>query len=222
MTATVQQSPLDAFVAQCVLNASVIERVEPEHVYRHRQTEQLLLGMTTALKDAGYIDGAHHAPVHAERGHFVHDATLLIDDDDLDFDAVPPQFVGYCTSYQRFVDIARPTWLLREQIVYNAALGVAGTLDRCGFLCDPNVASARPIPTFGIVDFKAGAREKWHRVQTAGYARCLPPNAPLPIQRWCLYLHADGRQATLVPHTDRRDDAYFIAAVTCCRFKQER
>jgi hypothetical protein len=193
---------------------AIVTRRDPEHVYIRRDTGAQLLGTTTLLGTAGFINTKGHEPQHAERGRFIHEATQLIDDDDLVDASVPAAWVGYCDSYKRWRDEFAPQWWLSEQIVCDLSLGYAGALDRLGVINGSTLA---------LVDFKAGARARWHGLQLAGYKRPIAGDdyrLRRELERFTLYLKADGSRASLYPWTDRRDEQFFLAALTCCRFKE--
>lgn len=195
--------------------AAAVQFDAERHIYRHAGRQ--LAGVTSVPAAIGLVDDRGYTPEHAERGTYLHKATLLIDDADLLHDAVPNEWRGYTHSYTAWCDVVRPRWLLREAIVADLDLDVGGTIDRFGFIFD--------VPC--VVDFKFGQRARWHGLQLAGYKRALVGPQPdgmmaqRAIQRRALYLFADGRQGALVPYDDRRDESFFLAALTCCKFQQE-
>ncbi len=210
--------PADAYrddiIARVRAMQACVELRLPEHVYLRRDSGAQLLGCTTALTTAGYVRIANHTDDHAARGRFIHEATLLIDRDDLDDRSVPVEWRGYCDSYKRWLDRHAPSWWLAEMLVADLLLGYAGTLDRLGIIT---------ASTLALVDFKAGARCRWHGVQLAGYKRPIVGGSAAlnrAIARYTLYLKPDGAIASLWPWTDTRDEHYFLAAITCCRFRE--
>lgn len=205
---------LDRLVSRVIAHAREHVTFDADaHAYTTRGRS--LRGVSEVMKSQGYIDGSFHDESHATRGRYVHEATLLIDHDDLDFARVPPPYLGYCASYEAALAAYRPVQLLREQVVADTVLGFAGTADRLWLL------PSGPA----VVDFKAGVAQRWHGVQLAGYKRGMlamfGEKPPRTIDRYVLYLHRDGACGRLVPYTDTRDDAFFVAALTCCNFRSE-
>jgi hypothetical protein len=136
-------------------------------------------GVTTILGDVygrfPYPEGA------AERGHHVHLATQLFDEDDLDDESLDPLVAGYLEGWKRFRDEMDfvPTQI--EKLVHNEVYGYCGTLDRIGTMKGK----------LYLIDIKSGAKEWWHRIQTAAYALCLPPDTV--FKRASVYLSAEGK-----------------------------
>lgn len=160
----------------------------------------------TQLIDAiGFMD-KRFMQDRTERGRYVHAQTLHHEDGILDLDDVEDAYRGYVTSYAAWFEMARPGVLLREQVLYDPAVDVAGTVDRLFYLDGwPEVC-----------DFKAGVPQPWHQVQTAGYARllCCGEFGHVMPRRSTLLLRKDGRPAKRVPHIGEDDYAAFGAAVT--------
>lgn len=127
----------------------------------------------------------HLLDAAARRGTLVHECTELLDygvpPEDMD---MPADIVPYVTAYQRFLRDYKPRWIAVEKQVYDAEIGLAGTLDRQGVVDD--------YPC--ILDIKtttAPTREQkisWC-AQLAGY-RLLHRNATL--ERYILQLRPDG------------------------------
>jgi len=114
------------------------------------------------------------------RGQAVHMACEFLDVDDLDWDTVAPQHVGYVQAWERFKEETMFQPELIEHRVFNEALGYCGTLDRTGKIGQAKI----------LLDIKTGAPERWHGVQLAAYVACL--EKPLSFRRMTVHLRADG------------------------------
>ena len=177
------------------------------HVYTD-ETGKVYPGVTTVIGD---VYGRYPYPEgSAERGHHVHLATELFDEDDLDETTLDSVVAGYLDGWKRFreeMDFV-PTQI--EMIVHNTAYGYCGKLDRLGKFRDkPN----RKI----MLDIKSGAKEWWHPLQTMAYVTCLDDG---PYDRYALYLTADGKYK-LVPHTRRADLQDWLCTVRIYQIKKE-
>jgi hypothetical protein len=183
------------------------------HRFTSRRTGRELPGVTRVMREQGFIDDSFYTSGSSARGTFVHEATLLIDADDLEDASVPHEYRGYCESYAAAIAELQPVTLLAEQIVVDHVLGYAGITDRLWLVRDE----------LAVVDFKAGARARWHGVQLSGYKRAILGSfkPPRTVHRRALYLYADGRPGTLVRYADSRDDHFFLAAVTCSTYRSE-
>lgn len=171
-----------------------------------------MFGVTDTLKTQGFIDVEHYTLEGRERGSFVHDATVLDDADNLDDASVPVDWLGYIESYRRWREKNRPQWYLTETLVADHVLNYCGTLDRFGLIWG----------ALWTIDFKTGAKERWHGLQLAAYEHAVrPPNATRSSKRGTLYLFDDGREAKLEPFTNRIDYDYFFAALACSNYREQ-
>ncbi len=194
--------------------------LEPiEHRYWHigaLGAKRELAAVTKVIKAAGFSsDGRYYTDAHRQRGTAVHDATLIVDAHRTDWErhlafATSDLTCQYALSYALFLDDHAVVWRLREQIVADVDLGVAGMVDAVGDIDAIQDA---------IVDFKSGADDPSYGVQVAGYERMAPKVMPIARRRFVLLLQADGSRAKLIPKTDRSDYAAFLAAVTCFHWR---
>ena len=85
-----------------VLSAAteVVQFDESAHVYTVARVQRP--SVTQILKDAGLIDTTWYTDEARERGRAVHLATQFLDEDDLDWDTVLPQYGGYLAAWERF------------------------------------------------------------------------------------------------------------------------
>ena len=148
------------------------------HVYTD-ETGKVYPGVTTVIGD---VYGRYPYPEgSAERGHHVHLATQLFDEDDLDETTLDPVVSGYLDGWKLFRDEMAfvPTQI--EMFVHNPTYGYCGTLDRIGTMQGK----------LYLLDIKSGVKEWWHRIQSAAYALCLPPDTI--FKRASVYLSAEGK-----------------------------
>lgn len=210
--------------APATVNAvtELVERVEVEahslnldaqHAYWRGGVQKP--SVTRVLAAQGFIDTTFLTETSGDRGTFVHEATIYIDRDTLDLNSVPAAWIGYLDSYRLWCERCRPQALLREARLHHPILDYCGTVDFFGWL----EGDVWPW----TIDLKSGAPEKWHKVQTAAYEEAIfaaSDARTLLRRRGALYLHEDGREATLVQHKSTRDFGFFQAALACYRFKE--
>ncbi len=136
---------------------------------------------------------------HMDRGKHVHEATVLIDEGDLDWDALDPEIVGYCRAYERFREetLADLEIVEAETARYHETYHYAGTPDR--------VALWRGA--LAVIDGKTGAPAPWHGLQLSAY-RALVPDCAV---RLGLYLKSDGTWS-IKTYADRNEWHVFAAA----------
>lgn len=107
-----------------------IELLEPEHRYIHVPTSREIPGVTHTMRAHG-IGFQGVAPQEAlQRGSWVHAASVLIDEDDLDERSVPREWAGYLDAYRRAVRETGVRMLEAEWRFWVPEYGYAGTLDR--------------------------------------------------------------------------------------------
>jgi hypothetical protein len=146
----------------------------------------------------------------AERGHHVHLATQLFDENDLDEATLDPVVAGYLEGWKLFREEMDFNPLQIEMKVYNPTYGYCGTLDRIGTFRD------KPNNRKALIDIKSGAKEWHHPLQSMAYAACLDE----PHDRYALYLSADGKYK-LVAHTRRADLQDWLCTVRVYQIKKE-
>jgi hypothetical protein len=152
-------------------------KLSKDHIYT--VDGKVYPGVTTILGDVygrfPYPEGS------AERGHHVHLATQLYDEDDLDEATLDPLVAGYLEGWKRFREEMDFQVKQIELKVHNSVYGYCGTLDRIGTMQG----------RLYLIDIKSGAKAFWHRIQTAAYALCLPPDTV--FKRASVYLSAEGK-----------------------------
>lgn len=178
---------------------------ETTHTYTVDGTE--VPSVTTVCRFLSYdqkSDRPWLAKIAADNGTRIHAACAL-----LDYGEEPEEDAdthGYLLAYRRFLADYRPEWAGIETITACPELGLAGTVDRFGWLYDG-------IPI--ILDIKTGA--KLHnaplRAQLTGYQRLLSNDAQhnFHAQRLlALQLRKDG---TYVLQEVQQDDALLNACL---------
>lgn len=174
---------------------------EAKHEYRRTDTGVLVPNVTGILKNAGLIDDDID-PYYLERGRHIHKACEYYDLDILDYDSLRDDIAGFIQSYVTFRDESPDVLISRdgvEKIVYNEAWNYAGTIDR---ICLVNGLPA-------VIDLKSGGIERWHGLQLSGYSLAIGGG----YRRYGLYLHGDGKKATLHEFDDPSEDDVFLGLV---------
>lgn len=124
------------------------------------------------------------AKAAADRGTRIHAACTLIDYGEEPEET--PEIAGYLKAYRRFLKDYRPEWVGIEYITGNAALGLAGTVDRYGTLYDGRLC---------ILDIKSGAQLHLAplRAQLTGYQQLLHAERGFsPAHLYGLHLTKEG------------------------------
>jgi len=184
-----------------------------EEAHAYKLDGRPIPSVTTILQAAGLIDYRFMNPSDREfyltRGKYVHFATQLLDENDLDYGALDPDIRGYLDGYIKF---KKDTGFVPEMIEfqsYNDTLWYSGTLDRVGMLNGNRV----------IVDFKSGTVAKWVAIQTiGGYAQM--EGVGTVTAGYGLELKSDGTYNLSEPFTDFTGAARVMnAAIIISRFK---
>jgi len=139
-------------------------------------------------------------PFYANRGTAVHRAIELYIVDNLDEESLDDEVIPFFNAYKKFSKLTKFNPLSSEQQVFSEELWVAGTLDLIGEIQKKKV----------LIDIKTGQKQKWHQIQTAGYA--LLADCP-DINRYCLYI-TKKETFKLEPHTNDIDFDVFKAMTT--------
>ena len=163
-------------------------------------------GVTTIIGDVygryPYPEGA------AERGHHVHLATQLYDEDDLDEGTLDPLVAGYLEGWKLFREEMAFTPTQIEMLVHNSTYGYCGTLDRIGTMQGK----------LYLLDIKSGVKEWWHGLQVAAYGLCLAPDTI--YKRACVYLTKEGKYH-LQYYIDRKDYNDWLCTLRVYQIKKE-
>ena len=106
----------------------------------------------------GYVDRTYYREEHRYRGQYVHRATHLIDDHDLVWNDIAPEYLGYVEAYCEFKEVWKFKPRLREKPIYNPEYHYGVTPDGEGIILGGDEA---------IVEIKTGTMPWWTAVQTA-------------------------------------------------------
>ena len=169
---------------------------------RHEYTVNgaLVPSVTQILKAEGFTHPYRNGHA-AERGTWVHQATVKIDSWQ-DVGPYPKEYKGYIQAYLNFIADMMPQWIATEEQFYAEGWGFAGTRDRRteGQVWD--IKTGQPTPADGL--------------QLAGYSI-----EERDLERWNLYLHADGTYEP-VCQKDKKDYIVFSNAVYSYSWKRKR
>lgn len=186
------------------------ERLDYEakrHIYWAVRTEptlqmRRLLSVTEVLADNRLIDTQWFTEAARRRGTFVHLACHLLDSGDLDWDTLDerlPGSSGYVRSWDALKRDTGLTVLASELRVWNAALGVAGTLDRIVL-----IRGREWLLDLKTVGQGAGLPPPCTAYQTAAYDYLAPGKSGR--RRGAIVLQADGSLPKLVTYNNDLDD----------------
>jgi len=150
---------------------------------------------------------------YAKFGTAVHKACELHVKKTLDREEMDPLLEPSLTAFTQFIEDTGFKVLESETMTYSKKFWYAGTYDLYGSFDGK----------FAIVDIKTGTSQKWHNLQTAGYAllkivnsSCAPPD----IDRYCLYLDRDKPKYKLKKHKDDRDMKFWEQVVSVFHGKE--
>lgn len=178
--------------------------------HRYTYADQTVPSVTQALsiveKGFGFVDPA---VLEAARsfGNHVHRAIELFNLGTLDEDDLDPALVPYLAQWKQFVADTGFEVTAGEQLVYHSKFRYAGRCDVIG----------RMRGTSWLLDFKSGAVPATCALQTAGYQQAAPVR---PRKRAALQLAPDRYR--LIEFSDPADFNYFLSAVNCWRWANQR
>jgi hypothetical protein len=137
---------------------------EEAHVYYEQLPtgRRIIPGVTTILKDMGFINYEFVKPWYADRGKKIHRACYLYVKHNLNEAKLDPRIQPYLNSFKDWLQISKAEIFGAEEIVYHPEPEFAGTCD----LIIKLPGERREI----LVDIKSGAPDKWHSKQLAMYA----------------------------------------------------
>lgn len=163
--------------------------------YRHKETGRTYPRVTSIIPD-GYKGAPEDAMQEGRiRGTFVHDATALLDQDNLDWDSVPDKYLPYIRAWERAkeeLDIRIVPGTI-ERTMVSHIYGFAGTVDRVITFGNLLTITVPDIKTGDHVDKKM--RALWG-LQTAGYTILYREAERLirgKVNRVVIQLHSTGR-----------------------------
>src|SRR5262245_34107490 len=177
---------------------------------------QPLIGVTSALDDAGLINGFGFSDSARMRGTYVHAAIAMQHANDLDLDSLDPVLLPYVHGYIKFVTESGFIVDAFEERVFSRTMRCAGTLDLRGRF------PGNPAHVTNIIDIKTGMLPSHVGYQVAGYSMLAMASVddlpPLRL-RWALQLRDDGTYR-LVELSNQHDEKIFRAALTIAQAKK--
>ena len=167
-------------------------------------------GVTKILALAGLTSNFNHDEEAALRGTYTHDATVLLDNDELEWLALDPVLLPYVSAYQKFTEQYQHKIIETELKVFSATYMFAGRLDRV-------------IETNGeleLFDIKSGGIDPATALQTAALQLCFEEMTGRKIQRrFGLQLKNNGK-FNMVSYKDRLDKTVFLGGLNCVNWRK--
>ena len=192
---------------------------DADHIYR--MNGRVVPGVTGILDAAGLIPHFGEKK-HLDRGTFVHEATVLLEEDDLDREFVQrkfPGYLGYIDAWGLFLE--REGWetFAAEKMLYSS-WEYAGQLDRIG---------RRRGDIIRVNDIKTGEVQPYTELQTAGYVVAVEgyleslgiKPGMYKLGRMATELHEDGTY-TQKFFDDYQDSSRFVHEVGMYYWKIEK
>ncbi len=134
------------------------EFVSDPHEYHLKGTR--LWSPSGTFLQVGYVDDRYYTEESRYRGQYVHRATHLVDEKDLVWNDVAPEYLGYVEAYCEFKEMWRFKPRLREIPLYHPDYLYGTTPDGEGKILDGDDA---------IVELKTGTMPWWTAIQTAAH-----------------------------------------------------
>ena len=173
--------------------------------------KEAMRGQTYAAQSSAIADAIDRWQAAAEFGTHVHQACHLLNQNDLDEEALDPALIPYVNSYRLFLAETGFVVTGSEILLYHALMGYAGAADIFGDWMRAD----------WVVDIKSGIVPKTVGAQTAAYQNAAPKK---PRRRLCLRLcpAEDGRpKYELLEQKEASDFSLFTSALNVYRFNQK-
>lgn len=192
-----------------------------EHVYT--LDGRKLPSVTHILSKLGLIEEEWFTEESRNRGTAVHEAIHYLNEDDLDWSSIRPDYLGYIEAYERFCKESGFEPLGAEWLLAHKKLHYAGALDAFGLMVGEKL----------VIDYKTGGPAPWHCFQGAGYIELLRDNAgelgltdeDIPERALVCHLRKDGNyklvdpcQDSKTPITWRQARAMWLTTRSLCNF----
>lgn len=186
------------------------------------------LRVTEVLADVGIIDtsASYYTEEARDRGTYVHEATVLMDENDLDPESPGldhPKVQERIEGYRNWREDQGQDFVIlgRELEVVHPRLDYVGHLDI--------EARDEKHKAIAVIDIKPPGYVWWHGIQLAAYGQAIRDaglevsmtGLPCRITRYVLHLGGGGRNYKLVPKTGTRDWNVFHAALIVAQAKRE-
>jgi hypothetical protein len=130
--------------------------VSDPHEY-HMKGQRLWSPSGTFLQ-IRYVDDRYYTEESRYRGQYVHRATHLIDEQDIVWNDIAPEYLAYIEAYCEFKEVWRFKPRMREIPIYHPDYSYGVTPDGEGIILDGDAA---------IVELKTGTMPWWTAIQTA-------------------------------------------------------
>lgn len=178
--------------------------------HEYRLDGVLIPNVTTVLQSVGMVDYScidRDVLEYAQtRGTYIHQATALYDENDLDEEKLSKSLKPYVEAWKLFRQQSDFIPGEIEQKKHHATYLYAGTADRAGSI------HGKPA----IVDIKPPFSKPWWQIQTAAYALMWFPN--VIAFRMAVSLHPDGSYR-IHRHVDARDKQIWLSALAVHNWK---
>jgi len=171
----------------------VIEFNESTHTYTSEGAK--VPSVSTIITDLLGSDYSKIDPFYAHRGTAVHKAIELYLGKRLNMDSLDEHVKPYFEAFLRFEKETEFVVEETELRIFSERLWFAGTLDLIGMIGGKKF----------LLDIKTGQKQKWHDLQTAGYAIGYGDE---DIKRGCIYLKKN-QTYQLQPHLSKIDFMVF-------------
>ena len=166
---------------------------EDTHTYTYAGVK--VPSVSTIINDLLGSDYSKIDPFYAERGTAVHKAIELHLTGELDESSIDEHVAPYFEAFKKFQRDTGFELEVTELRVFSRELWFAGTLDLIGHIDGKKY----------LLDIKTGQKQKWHNIQTAGYAIGFGER---DIKRGCIYVKKN-QTYQLHAHTSNADFMVF-------------
>lgn len=181
--------------------------------HTYRVDGRVVPSVTQILKNTGFIDDRFFTVEAAQRGTRIHEASVMVENNTLDWFSINDEDHPYVRAYEKFLKESEFKAIMIEYRLYCKVYNFTGTPDRVGYLGD------KPV----IIDLKTGAKQNWWILQLAGYKHLVKMNHPMFAAAECLSLELrDNGNYNLCPHVMREETQIFLAAAAIENYKHKR
>lgn len=190
--------------------------------YRHKTEGYRVPSVTTVIPDAYEGAPKDNLQEGQKRGNFIHKASVLIDQDNLDWKSVPPAWRGYLFGYMKAVEELGLTYIKGwSEVAYlSKVYGFGGTPDRVALIdrrltptvIDLKSGESAPLKLIAIWGVQAAGYEILYREVTGHKGR---------VDRIVIQVHKNGKYDPY-PLEDASDRAAFLAMCAAHKWKMAK
>lgn len=148
-----------------------------------KMSGRVVPSITDLLKEFGFIDDEYFKPEHRERGQRIHTATHYLDDNDLRWQSVRDEDLGFMMAYKAASKALELRHIRSEERLFHPFLMYCGKPDRVSTW---NLSKGQVV-----IEIKTGSVPAYTGLQTAGQDLLLP-TLSMPRERAAIELHNDG------------------------------